>query len=362
MSARIEFPFRRFGLVACAVAAAPALAQTPSGSVLRLARLGGQAVEPRAISGDGLWIVGGAHNGSGWQAAVWSSADGSVLIPADSEGATYACVSHDGSTIGGSYFGAATLWRGGVRESLRIGGSVDAVSGSGEFAVGEGLGPHSNPEAFLWSAQTGVVWLGAAPSDESSRASDVSEDGRVVVGQRRNDFGSTTGFVWTAESGMVELQEREQSANERLVLATELCELGGRIFGTSPRTDHSSDDGIAFWDVGAKSLVKYGPLDDAETFGIVLDVIPSGALGVGRSEAGIEDRAVIWDQLAGPRSLQEVASRQFRVDLSFWLLETAVGISDDGRVIVGTGWYGGFAQQGYVLTRPVRRLAPAPPP
>jgi hypothetical protein len=47
--------------------------------------------------------------------------------------------------------------------------------------------------------------------------------------------------------------------------------------------------------------------------------------------------AFIWDADNGMRSLQDVLTGDFGLDLTGWTLEKARGISDDGTVIVGWG-------------------------
>jgi hypothetical protein len=50
-----------------------------------------------------------------------------------------------------------------------------------------------------------------------------------------------------------------------------------------------------------------------------------------------ELEAFLWDAANGLRSLKTVLTTQFGLDLTGWRLTEATGISDDGKVIVGTG-------------------------
>lgn len=61
-------------------------------------------------------------------------------------------------------------------------------------------------------------------------------------------------------------------------------------------------------------------------------------------------RATIWTQELGNRDLQEYLAL-VGVNLSGWDLGWAHGVSADGSVIVGNGWYNGV-YQGWVVTIP----------
>ena len=47
--------------------------------------------------------------------------------------------------------------------------------------------------------------------------------------------------------------------------------------------------------------------------------------------------AFIWDQSHGMRRLSDVLTQDYGLDLSGWQLDSAWGISDDGKTIVGQG-------------------------
>jgi hypothetical protein len=58
---------------------------------------------------------------------------------------------------------------------------------------------------------------------------------------------------------------------------------------------------------------------------------------VGDPEIGQGDCAFIWDAPHGMRSLHEVLTNNYGLDLTGWQLSAAGGISSDGATIVGYG-------------------------
>jgi len=170
-------------------------------------------------------------------------------------------------------------------------GRAMAVSADGSVVVGE-----SNGEAFRWTAETGMVGLGLPAGASGSVAYDVSADGRVVVGA--TSFNDATvgseAFRWTAEEGMVGL--------------------GHLSFPGSWGKKYSRASGVsADGSVVVGSSYDVGPLE-------------------------IENRAFRWDPLQGMRSIHTVLEQSYGVDLEGWTLLDAIGLSDNGRTIVGNGY------------------------
>jgi hypothetical protein len=63
-------------------------------------------------------------------------------------------------------------------------------------------------------------------------------------------------------------------------------------------------------------------------------------------------RAMIWDQLHGPRSLQEVLEDEFGLDLTGWDLTAATSVSGDGLTIVGYGTNPSGNREAWIATIP----------
>lgn len=162
------------------------------------------------------------------------------------------------------------------------------VSGDGSTLVGQAYRDGtSDHEAFFWTQEMGMVGLGDLPGGEfNSRASGVSANGSVVVGYATSALG-VEAYRWTQETGMVLLGDL----------------LGGK-----------------FW---------------SEANGVSAD----GSVVVGRSHgtAGSAFDAIVWDAGNGMRSLQDLLTDDYGLDLSGWHLTDAMSVSADGRTIVGLG-------------------------
>ena len=90
---------------------------------------------------------------------------------------------------------------------------------------------------------------------------------------------------------------------------------------------------------GRRRHGRPGDLDGGTFESSALDASADGSVvvGYGSSDAGME--AFIWDADNGLRSLREVLVNDFGLgaSLSDWRLNVAKAVSDDGRVITGTG-------------------------
>lgn len=140
-------------------------------------------------------------------------------------------------------------------------------------------------EAFAWSADQGTRGLGdlSGGSDFSS-AYGVSADGTTVVGQSSSGNGPEA-FAWNAATGMIGLGD-----------------LSGGAF-SSLAEDVSAD---------GKSIVGFATTDQGE--------VP-----------------FLWTETAGMRSIQQLLTDDFNLDLTGWTLTGRSVISDDGLTIAGQG-------------------------
>lgn len=158
-----------------------------------------------------------------------------------------------------------------------------AVSRDGSVIVG--FGHYADGvRAFRWTAKEGMQNLGILPGCKISRASGVSADGSVVVGAADVDFRQERAFRWTAAEGMVEL--------------------------TAPPKTYAT---------------------------IATAVSADGSIVVGQmiGEKG-EPQAFVWDATHGMRSVKSVLEAA-NVDVGKWRLDIAMGVSADGRTVVGSG-------------------------
>ena len=124
------------------------------------------------LSGDGVFMVGGAMNSSGNSEAYRDTASGELVGL--------------GHLAGGANSGAA------------------AASYDGSVVVGESQST-LGPQAMRWTSSGQMVGLGDLDGGMfESRASSVSSDGSIVVGRGSTDAGFEA-FIWDATNGMRKL-------------------------------------------------------------------------------------------------------------------------------------------------------------
>ncbi len=184
-----------------------------------------------------------------------------------------------------------------------------------------------------------MVGLGAFPHEYPySEARGVSADGTVVVGWSLDSNGSRP-FRWTSTSGMVGLADvagQLQRGWARAVSADGLVIVGHR----------TTEDGMeAFWWSEAAGMIGLGDLPGGPFGSVAHAVSADGSVVVGGGNVRYspipEDpgtsEAFVWDAANGMRRIHEVLTNEYGLDLSGWTLVTAMGVSGDGRTIVGTG-------------------------
>lgn len=234
--------------------------------------------EAHGVSADGSVVVG-CGNGCGQGAFRWTQATGMVglgSLPGDVESNANG-VSADGSVVVGISWDPvshAFLWTADTGMVSLGDGAANNVSADGTVVVGVS----ALAEAFRWTSATGMVGLGILPGMEGSEARGVSGDGSVVVGDSFTPDGAEA-FRWTSTGGMVSL-------------------------GFLPGGNYSEATAVS----------------------------GDGSIIVGSSN----DSAFVWDASHGMRSLTDVLEG-YGLDLTGWTLGDAVGVSADGRTIVGTG-------------------------
>jgi uncharacterized membrane protein len=282
---------------------------------------------------------------------------------------------------------------------------VNALSANGEVAVGQ-----SGSRPFRWASDTGMVALG----ENSGGALDVSADGLVVVGTYDNPpLSFPRAFRWTAETGIMGLDEfgqfsqtyaRGVSADGNVIVgghhhgATRWT-ADGRMIGVPIGGSYGSDAVAASRDgsiVAAtmiswsdqhheavrwsdpRLLVSLGRLP-GDTDSFARGMTPDGRVVVGTSEhfvtgsgfitqgfrwtadegmvglpvipAGISDdgrvvigstrvaggKPVIWTPETGAMDLQPLLA-SVGLDLTGWTITNVTAISGDGTTIAGQGF------------------------
>ncbi len=235
-----------------------------------------------ATNADGSVVVGRANDAMGISQAIrWTEADGMLSVGA---GAAYG-VSADGTVVAASGAGQAFQWTpaGGV---LNLGffyngttSRANAISSDGSVIVGEADSLVFTREAFRWEEESGLIGLGALAEGTYSYATATSADGLTIVGAGDSPTHlqplEEAAFRWTDSDGMTELP----------------------IVAEFPNPQVNAD----------------------------------GSVVVGTSREG----AFIWDAASGStRLLADVLAKVIPVG---WTLNSAAGISSDGRVVVGNG-------------------------
>jgi probable HAF family extracellular repeat protein len=251
------------------------------------------------VSADGsVIVVNGGALGNPDRIFRWTQSTGIISLGFRSSEAFD--VSDDGSVIVGRAFTNNTnqAFRWTQSGTIIIGdlpgggvvpfSSANAVSADGSVVVGRGVSV-SGDEAFRWTQTTGIVGLGDLPGGIfNSSATAVSANGSIVVGRGGViSVNNSEAFRWTQATGMVGLGD-----------------LPGGSFNS-----------IA-WGVSADGSV---------------------VVGTGSTANGINAEAFIWDSANGMRSIQQILTNDFGLDLTGWRLSSANDISADGLTIVGSG-------------------------
>jgi uncharacterized membrane protein len=233
-------------------------------------------------------------------------------------------VSADGLTVVGTTPSGLFRYEQGVGRvdvSLGSGPSKARVSADGRVVVAD---------TWRWAAGSSPVQMPAVGSNFPMRAEAVSADGSVIVGSAQTSLGLEPAR-WTAAGGAVPL---------------------GRIPGglyDSAATVVSADGSIAYGPGRGPS--GYDTFRWTATTGMVglgvatggllgipfpMDVTPDGGIIVG----GALGEAFVWTVGSGPENLAEVLTEHYGINLGSFQLLSAMSVSDDGRVLVGSAYDG----------------------
>ncbi len=207
------------------------------------------------------------------------------------------------------------------------------ISGDGRVVVGESFDRSGVPQAFRWTAGTGMVGLGTLPNRPGSLAQAVNRDGSVIVGTGRF-FDERKAFRWTEATGLQPVTPAD--ATPRALTAAGISASGSVIAGAA--AVESSSPQVYRW-TEAGGIVSLGFLSSQsgndERWGVSAD--GSVIAGVTVDEGG-NDRAFRWTADAGMVALPLIADA---------IKSGAFGISARGDVIVG---FNGFPDNGREAT------------
>ena len=243
------------------------------------------------VSSDGEYMAGVIANSEGVHATRWNAALEAVSLPNPSHTEFVALnISGDGTTVVGVHDPAALIWKVGdpYGTDITSHGSFYlqyflAVSGDGKIAVGIGGIWGEGDHPIWWSSDTGIVELAGTTGE----ARNISSDGTVIVGQ-----SAAVPTRWTGPGF---------TTREPLPLLPNLA--------VAPKgwINATSRDGS----------VSVGASQTTDTYG----------------------EAALWTD-GRVQKISDILTAA-GADLFGWTLDEAVGISDDGKIVLGKGRYGG---------------------
>jgi uncharacterized membrane protein len=291
------------------------------------------------ISADGSTVIGGSAIGEYFWSFRWSNGSMTALPKSHASNIAISqghAVSADGSVIVGMELDLSTYTTSGYRWSEADGlqvlpyetgtvnnnvGSADAISANGSVIAGYG------PSAFRWTAADSVTSLPHLPGGESgySHAHGISADGSIIVGA--SDSGADEfAFRWTEADGTQQLDIQDASWSDAMGISGS----GSTIVGAFSVGASNSETAFAWTSLGVVTLSALSI--DEGTISRATATSFDGGWAVGES-AG---KAALWDTRTGSIwDINTIVADQ--LDFTGWTLETATGISADGKKIVGNG-------------------------
>lgn len=208
----------------------------------------------------------------------------------------------------------------GGRATIGLAMSSDGTTfvGGGGFGTGDAF----RASAFRWTAATGTVALDLLRDGGYSVALGVNRDGSVIVGNSEN--GS---FRWTNATGMVSLGSLNGG---RYSWSYGVSADGNTIAGTAQDGATSQSSRAFRWTqgTGMQSLGLGQVPGTVSTDGRAISADGSAIVGFSSSGNGINHTAFRWTAQEGMISLGRPLG---------WITSIPVGVSTDGKIIVGFG-------------------------
>ncbi|HET7208959.1 MAG TPA: hypothetical protein VFI95_20450 [Terriglobales bacterium] len=277
-----------------------------------------QEAEAYAVSDDGSKVVGYSRGVSGYQRPyLWTAAGGMRELSKVPGTDAYASgISNDGSIIVGAFFVDAEgswhafrwngksvtdlgfLRKGHDRTKTGTDSKGEGVCGLGTAVVGSTVNSSGIQTAFRWQKPK-MQNLGGVGTNNISYAEDCSDDGSIVVGTSMDDLGNLLATRW--------------SPTQILSLGT----LGGNM---SESHGTSADGGIV---VGGAGLPFVSGISQFSAFRW-------------SSATGMEQLSKVLENLLGVDKVQ--FCHQIPCPPGTWFIDLALGVSNNGAVIVGTTW------------------------
>ena len=258
-------------------------------------------------------------------------------------------VSGAGAVVAGTFAGGRAFYWMPTTGVISIGGiQASAVSKDGRRIVGVALDTGRIQQAAIWLRAAEWRLLGsfpnAVPCDSNlSSAHGVSGDGRVVVGLGYNGCTVAHAFKWEESTGMVDLGT---SVAGRPSLATGVSADGNVVVGYQERADSFRQ--AARWVDRRQELIP-GVQGSVGFVGTAQATNHDGSIVIGRiCRPGQESdqSAWVWSSRDGTRCLP---APRLRPSPGPIIQVTALGTSDDGRVIGGGQNVGGSVDSNAII-------------
>jgi uncharacterized membrane protein len=327
---------------------------------------GGTYSAAYGVSADGAVVaatstVNGPRDTNGYR---WTREQGLVQVTPSGRNLSAWAVSGDGScTIG--FWDPHVPYGGYVHHIVHGLQSLDvppyfntaalAVSSDGATVVGEAEFEDLWPNrwrAFRWHRESGTCEeLGLLPGHAESLARGISADGTIICGDSRPErFNGLYSHAvrWTPAGG---LEDLGMLPGDHSSFAWAVSGDGSTIIGSSMGPGPELLEQPVRW-LGAGIARMNRPYGTITAAGLAASFDACTVVGVGGyvDAERITLRAALWSPATGAVDLNTYLPRT-GVDLTGWVLETARGVSTDGRTIVGHGTLYG-ATRGWVVQIP----------
>lgn len=352
------------GVMACGMAAAAAVGQTPGFHLVGLPPEGTSSAA-LGLSRDGAVAVGTSVTSTRLVAFRWTAAGGREdygLLPGMPMHTRGLATSSDGGVIAGtivsgSFESASVRIGSGLVQDLGIlpghhSSRANAISGDGRFVVGQNMGGtgtnYTYGQAFIWTAQAGMEPLPhLRPEGYLTQARGISRDGGTVVGMSRAGLAIEP-FAWTQAGGMIALPflpgavVPEASANA--VNAD-----GSVIVGNAKSATPQGFDHAVRWT--ASGVQDLGGLPGSTT-SFAVAVSDDGMVVGGFSRISQVQTPFVWTLATGVVPLTEYLASAGVVIPQGWTMTDLLAISGDGLTFAGQARSAAGVRQGFVATVP----------
>lgn len=323
---------------------------------------GGQFSQATSVSDDGRYVGGHVEGiNDGFAPTVWDGAAAAFLTlpPAFASGGAYVnAISGDGLSavaIGLSPGGFQGIrWdSSGQAHTLPTDpgtfSSFNAINHDGTVAVGfTNQDLFAGSDAVIWTVSGGLQNLGTMPGTNETSFTGVSNDGSRVVGFASDGFNRQA-ITWDQSNGFQTLGTVPGGSGAGI--AVDVSADGNTVVG-SLVVDGA--DRPAFWDADGNASVlgltpgyQVGEASAATNNGIV---VGNWRLDAFSDELG--SLAFVWDADNGIRSLQDMLTNEYGLDLMGWTLNTVTDVTPDGTTFVGTGLNADGLLEAYRVTVP----------